>query len=140
MCDVVYAMAESSVPPYNSIRSTDIDIQIHTEINNLTYTELKTINNTVTVPISPVRSYVEEAARYDVDVYIMNNTALGDVVTAKNGTWLHVDATPTPTCSGTVKEEVFRNSLFIGVVCFVVYTAAGFLVDCIHRKQLMSKL
>lgn len=111
-----------------------------TEINNLTYTELMTENDTITVPISPFRSYAEDAARYDLAVDIQNTTALADMVAATNGTWLQNDSKPTPTCNSTVSEVAFRNSLAIGVVCSIVYTSASFLVDCIDRKKLMSKL
>lgn len=110
-----------------------------TEINNLTYAELMTANNTITVPISPVQSSAEDAARYDVTVGIQNTTALIDMVAETNGTWVHND-TSIPTCSATVNEEAFRNSLAIGVVCGIVYTSSAYLVDCIDRKKLMSKL
>jgi hypothetical protein len=137
---VVSALLDSSATPETFILSTDIDIQMHTEINNLTYTELMMANNTVTVPFSPVWSYAEDAARYNVAVDIQNNTALVDMVAGKNGTWLHNNTTSTPTCSASINEAVFRNSIFIGVVCAIVYTSSGYLVDCIDRKQLMSKL
>jgi hypothetical protein len=137
---VVSALSDSSAAPDTFIRSSDIDIQILTEINNLTYEELLTTNNTITVPISPVQSSAEDAARYDVAVDIQNITALADMVAATNGTWLHNDTTSTPTCSATVNEVAFRNSLAIGVVCAIVYTSSGYLVDCIDRKKLMSKL
>ena len=110
------------------------------EINNLTYTELVMANNTITVPISPVRSSVEDAARYDVAVDMQNTTALVDMVTATNGTWLHNDTASTPTCSATVNEVVFRNTLAVGVVCAIVYISSGYLVGCIDKKKLMSKL
>jgi hypothetical protein len=139
ICDVVSALSDSSAAPDTFIRSSDIDIERLTEINNLTYPELLTINNTITVPISPVQSSAEDAARYDVAVDIQNITSLVDMVAATNGTWLHND-TSTPTCSAMVNEAAFRNSLAIGVVCAIVHTSSGYLVDCIDRKKLMSKL
>ena len=110
-----------------------------TEINNLTYAELVTANNTSTVPISTVRSYAQDAGRYDVAVGIQNTTALVDMVAATNGTWLYND-TSTPACTAVVNEAVFRNTLVVGIVCCIVYTSAGYLVGCIDRKKLMSKL
>jgi hypothetical protein len=118
---------------------TYTDKQLLTDINNLTYTELMTANNTITVPISPIRSSAEDGAMYDVAVDIQNTTALVDMVAATNGTWLY-DDTSTPTCNATANEAAFRNSLAIGVVSAIVYTSSGYLVDCIDRKKLMSKL
>lgn len=137
VCDVVSALADSSAIPDTFIHSSDIDIQMLTEINNWTYTEL--INNTITVPISPVRSPAEDAVRYDVAVEIQNTTALVDMVAATNATWLRND-TSTPICTVTVSEAVFRNTLAVGIVCCIVYTSSGYLVDCIDRKRLISKL
>ena len=111
-----------------------------TEINNLTYTELMTANNTITVLFSTVQSSAEDAAMYDVAVDIQNTTALADMVAATNGTWLHNDTISTPTCSATANEVAFRNSLAIGVACAIVYISSGYLVDCIDKKKLMSKL
>jgi hypothetical protein len=139
ICGVVAALSYGNAVPDTFVLSPDIDIQMLTEINNLTYAELVTANNTITVPISPVRSYAEDASRYDVAVDNQNTTALVDMVAATNGSWLYND-TSTPTCTGIVNEAVFRNSLAVGVVCCFVYTSASYLVSCIDRKKLMSKL
>jgi hypothetical protein len=139
ICDVMSALSDISAKPDTFIRSSDIDIQMLTEINNLTYTEFLTANNTITVPISPLRSSAEDVARYDVAVDFLNTTALVDMVAATNGTWLHND-TSTPICSATANEVAFRNTLAIGVVCAIVYTSSSYLVDCIDRKKLMSEL
>jgi hypothetical protein len=138
ICDVVAALADSNAAADTFVHSTEIDIQMYTEINNLTYTELMKANNTVSVSINPVLNYAGDSARYDVALYIENNTSLLDMVAATNGTWLQNNIT-TPTCSSTVNPAVFRNSLAIGVVCAVVYTSAGYMMGCIDRKKLMSK-
>jgi len=139
ICDVVSALSDSIAAPDTFIHSSDIDIQMLTEINNLTYTELMTANNTITVLFSTVQSSAEDAAMYDVDVDIQNTTALADMVAATNGTWLHNDTTSTPTCSATANEDAFRNSLGFGVACVIVYISSGYLLDCIDRKKLISK-
>jgi len=140
ICEVVSALSHISAAPDTFIRSSDIDIQMLTEIDNLTYTELMTANDTIAVSIGQFRRYIEDAARYDVFVDIQNTTELVDMVNATNGTWLHNDTTSTLTCSTTVNQDVFRNSMAIGVVCAVVYISSGYLVDCIDKKKLMSKL
>ena len=139
VCDVISALSDISAAPDTFIRSSNIDIQTLTEINNLTYAELMTGNNTITVPISPVRSSAEDAARYDVAADFQNTTALVDMVAATNGSWLYNDTTSTLTCSATANEVAFRNSLAIGAVCAIVYTSSGYLVYFIDRKKLMSK-
>jgi hypothetical protein len=140
ICEVIAALTNSSVASDTSRHSTEIEIQIYTEINNLTYSELMKANNTVNISSSPVLNYSKDSARYDVARYIGNNTALVDMIAAINGTWLHSNTTATPTCSSSVNPAVFRNSLAIGVVCGIVYTSAVYVVDCINRKRLMSKL
>jgi len=137
---VISALSDISAASDTFIRSSDIDIQLLTEINNLTYTELMTANNTINVPISPFLNSVEDAARYDVIFDIQNTTALVDMVNATDGNWLHNDTTSTPTCSTTINAVVFRNTMAVGVVCAVVYVSSGYLVDCIDKKKLMSKL
>lgn len=140
ICEVISALSDISAASDTFIRSSDIDIQLLTEINNLTYTELMTANNTINVPISPFLNSVEDAARYDVIFDIQNTTALVDMVNATDGNWLHNDTTSTPTCSTTINAVVFRNTMAVGVVCAVVYVSSGYLVDCIDKKKLMSKL
>lgn len=140
ICEVVNGLLEMKAAPHTFIHSTEIDIQMLTEVDNLTYTELMMENNTVTVPISPFRSSVEDTARYEVIVDFQNTTALAAVVSATNGTWLHNDTTPTPSCSATINEDVFRNTMAIGVVCAFVYISSGYLVGCIDKKKLISKL
>jgi hypothetical protein len=135
---VIAALSDISAAPDTLILSTDIDIQLQRENNNLTYTELMA-NNTVPVPFSSVWSYAEDAARYDVAVDLQNNTTLVDMVAAENGTWLNSNTTSIPTCRANINEAAFRNSLFIGVFCAIVYTSSGYLVDCIDKKKLMSK-
>ncbi|GFG38510.1 hypothetical protein Cfor_01076, partial [Coptotermes formosanus] len=124
ICEVIAALTNSSVASDTSRHSTEIEIQIYTEINNLTYSELMKANNTVNISSSPVLNYSKDSARYDVARYIGNNTALVDMIAAINGTWLHSNTTATPTCSSSVNPAVFRNSLAIGVVCGIVYTSA----------------
>lgn len=137
ICEVVSGLLEMNAAPHTFIHSTEIDIQMLTEVDNLTYTELMTANNTVTVPISPFGSSVEDTARYDVVVDFQNTTALADVVSATNGTWLHNDTTPTPSCSANINEDVFRNTMAIGVVCAFVYISSCYLVGCIDKKKLI---
>lgn len=135
ICHVVAALADNKFAAGTSFRSTDADIQMHRAIDNLTYTELMKTNNIASVAISPVLNYAEDSVSYNLSVY---NTTIADTVAAPNATWPYSD-TNGDTCSSTVNEAVFRNSLAIGVVCAIVYTSAGYLVDCIQKKPLMSK-
>jgi hypothetical protein len=86
--------------------------------------------------VAALASSTEVADAFVRPIEIQNQTQL----MGANSTNATSDLSNAAACSSSVNPTVFRNSLAVGVVCIIVYTSAGYLVNFTKKKPLMGKL